>query len=205
MKLLWCNICNVLYTSCWLCFLKLLKFFEFIWGFCVFFTRSISVNNTWLWPMFPVLFCSVNQGLLTAQSFSTVFYYGSVFSIPAGYPSLRIEKNDLRSVTLMEAKAKVKDIAISRERVTLRDVLHEGICISCSLFLFFSVSLYSFFLLKKLPNDFCVLQKGVNIISRIRKGDHTFRTLLLALQSIWSQVVSCGVVNILLSSENYSL
>ena len=44
----------------------------------------------------------------------------------AGYPSLRIEKNDLRSVTLMEAKAKVKDIAISRERVTLRDVLHEG-------------------------------------------------------------------------------
>ncbi|XP_061593561.1 tyrosine-protein kinase RYK isoform X2 [Cololabis saira] len=42
------------------------------------------------------------------------------------YPSLRIEKNDLKSVTLMEAKAKVKDIAISRERVTLRDVLHEG-------------------------------------------------------------------------------
>ncbi|XP_062306981.1 tyrosine-protein kinase RYK isoform X2 [Osmerus eperlanus] len=45
---------------------------------------------------------------------------------PRSYPSLRIEKNDLRSVTLMEAKAKVKDIAISRERVTLRDVLHEG-------------------------------------------------------------------------------
>ncbi|KAM9832500.1 tyrosine-protein kinase RYK [Neosynchiropus ocellatus] len=45
---------------------------------------------------------------------------------PKTYPSLRIEKNDLRSVTLMEAKAKVKDIAISRERVTLRDVLHEG-------------------------------------------------------------------------------
>ncbi|XP_066565249.1 tyrosine-protein kinase RYK isoform X2 [Amia ocellicauda] len=42
------------------------------------------------------------------------------------YPSLRIEKNDLKSVTLLEAKAKVKDIAISRERVTLRDVLHEG-------------------------------------------------------------------------------
>ncbi|RVE73897.1 hypothetical protein OJAV_G00035750 [Oryzias javanicus] len=42
------------------------------------------------------------------------------------YPSLRIEKNDLRSVTLMEAKAKVKDIALSRERVTLKDVLHEG-------------------------------------------------------------------------------
>uniref|UniRef100_A0A8B9KJE8 Tyrosine-protein kinase RYK n=1 Tax=Astyanax mexicanus TaxID=7994 RepID=A0A8B9KJE8_ASTMX len=48
-----------------------------------------------------------------------------VLSAPC-YPSLRIEKNDLRSVTLLEAKAKVKDIAISRERVTLRDVLHEG-------------------------------------------------------------------------------
>lgn len=44
----------------------------------------------------------------------------------SGYPSLRIEKNDLKSVTLMEAKAKVKDIAISRERVTLQDVLQEG-------------------------------------------------------------------------------
>uniref|UniRef100_A0A8K9WLK5 Tyrosine-protein kinase RYK n=1 Tax=Oncorhynchus mykiss TaxID=8022 RepID=A0A8K9WLK5_ONCMY len=43
-----------------------------------------------------------------------------------GYPSLRIEKNDLRSVSLLEAKAKVKDISISRLRVTLRDVLHEG-------------------------------------------------------------------------------
>ncbi|XP_030647459.1 tyrosine-protein kinase RYK [Chanos chanos] len=42
------------------------------------------------------------------------------------YPSLRIEKNDLRSVSLLEAKANVKNIAISRERVTLRDVLHEG-------------------------------------------------------------------------------
>ncbi|KAM9503451.1 LOW QUALITY PROTEIN: tyrosine-protein kinase RYK-like [Salvelinus alpinus] len=42
------------------------------------------------------------------------------------YPSLRIEKNDLRSVSLLEAKAKVKDISISRQRVTLRDVLHEG-------------------------------------------------------------------------------
>ncbi|NP_001089445.1 receptor like tyrosine kinase S homeolog precursor [Xenopus laevis] len=42
------------------------------------------------------------------------------------YPTLRIEKNDLKSVTLQEAKAKVKDISISRERVTLKDVLHEG-------------------------------------------------------------------------------
>ncbi|KAG8445536.1 hypothetical protein GDO86_010344 [Hymenochirus boettgeri] len=42
------------------------------------------------------------------------------------YPTLRIEKNDLKSVTLQEAKAKVKDIAIARERVTLKDVLHEG-------------------------------------------------------------------------------
>uniref|UniRef100_A0A674MFE4 Tyrosine-protein kinase RYK n=1 Tax=Takifugu rubripes TaxID=31033 RepID=A0A674MFE4_TAKRU len=42
------------------------------------------------------------------------------------HPSLHIEKNDLKSVTLLEAKVKVKDIAVSRERVTLRDVLHEG-------------------------------------------------------------------------------
>uniref|UniRef100_A0A452I1Z9 Uncharacterized protein n=1 Tax=Gopherus agassizii TaxID=38772 RepID=A0A452I1Z9_9SAUR len=42
------------------------------------------------------------------------------------YPTLRIEKNDLKSVTMMEAKAKVKDIAISRERITLKDVLQEG-------------------------------------------------------------------------------
>lgn len=62
------------------------------------------------------------------------------FSILAGYPSLRIEKNDLRSVTLLEAKAKVKDIAISRERVTLRDVLHEGTRLSC--FLFSSLSCF---------------------------------------------------------------
>ncbi|XP_039216002.1 tyrosine-protein kinase RYK isoform X1 [Crotalus tigris] len=44
----------------------------------------------------------------------------------SGYPTLRIEKNDLKSVTLIEAKAKVKDIAISRERITLKDVLQEG-------------------------------------------------------------------------------
>ena len=45
----------------------------------------------------------------------------------SGYPTLRIEKNDLRIVTLLEAKAKVKDIAISRERITLiKDVLQEG-------------------------------------------------------------------------------
>ncbi|XP_075197117.1 tyrosine-protein kinase RYK isoform X2 [Anomaloglossus baeobatrachus] len=44
----------------------------------------------------------------------------------SGYPTLRIEKNDLKSVTLQEAKAKVKDIAIARERVTLKDVLQEG-------------------------------------------------------------------------------
>lgn len=45
----------------------------------------------------------------------------------SGYPTLRIEKNDLKSVTLLEAKAKVRDIAISRERITLKDVLQEGI------------------------------------------------------------------------------
>lgn len=65
---------------------------------------------------------SVSSESVLFTSFNTTL----CFSILAGYPSLRIEKNDLRSVTLMEAKAKVKDIAISRERVTLRDVLHEG-------------------------------------------------------------------------------
>ncbi|XP_059506921.1 tyrosine-protein kinase RYK isoform X2 [Stegostoma tigrinum] len=44
----------------------------------------------------------------------------------SGYPTLRIEKNDLKSVTLAEAKARVKDVAISRERVTFKDVLQEG-------------------------------------------------------------------------------
>uniref|UniRef100_A0A2K6BJH1 receptor protein-tyrosine kinase n=1 Tax=Macaca nemestrina TaxID=9545 RepID=A0A2K6BJH1_MACNE len=44
----------------------------------------------------------------------------------SGSPTLRTEKNDLRSVTLLEAKAKVKDIAISRERIALKDVLQEG-------------------------------------------------------------------------------
>ncbi|KAF5921883.1 hypothetical protein HPG69_013057 [Diceros bicornis minor] len=53
-----------------------------------------------------------------------VSWFGFVGS--SGYPTLRIEKNDLRSVTLLEAKAKVKDIAISRERITLKDVLQEG-------------------------------------------------------------------------------
>ncbi|EPY84817.1 hypothetical protein CB1_000443007 [Camelus ferus] len=51
---------------------------------------------------------------------------GEVPRTLSGYPTLRIEKNDLRSVTLSEAKAKVKDIAISRERITLKDVLQEG-------------------------------------------------------------------------------
>lgn len=60
---------------------------------------------------------------LAASSFQNP---GAPTHEPKSYPSLRIEKNDLRSVTLFEAKAKVKDIAISRERVTLRDVLQEG-------------------------------------------------------------------------------
>ncbi|XP_074820278.1 tyrosine-protein kinase RYK isoform X5 [Natator depressus] len=51
---------------------------------------------------------------------------GEVPRALSGYPTLRIEKNDLKSVTLLEAKAKVKDIAISRERITLKDVLQEG-------------------------------------------------------------------------------
>lgn len=60
---------------------------------------------------------------LAASSFQNT---GAPSHESKSFPSLRIEKNDLRSVTLIEAKAKVKDIAISRERVTLRDVLQEG-------------------------------------------------------------------------------
>ncbi|MBW02766.1 Tyrosine-protein kinase RYK, partial [Eschrichtius robustus] len=60
--------------------------------------------------------------LLTPQSYMVPYIQQCL----AGYPTLRIEKNDLRSVTLLEAKAKVKDIAISRERITLKDVLQEG-------------------------------------------------------------------------------
>lgn len=63
-------------------------------------------------------FCSHYKGIY-------IGLFGSAGS--SGYPTLRIEKNDLKSVTLMEAKAKVKDIAISRERITLKDVLQEGI------------------------------------------------------------------------------
>lgn len=92
-------------------------------------------------------------GQKTCQSLESVlftfgFNVSLCFSILAGYPSLRIEKNDLRSVTLLEAKAKVKDIAISRERVTLRDVLHEGTRLSYFLVSFFSC--FFFFLMKKL-------------------------------------------------------
>uniref|UniRef100_A0A8C5F9W5 Receptor like tyrosine kinase n=1 Tax=Gadus morhua TaxID=8049 RepID=A0A8C5F9W5_GADMO len=65
-----------------------------------------------------------SQGL-SQPSTQTTQYLRAGHPQQRSYPSLRIEKNDLRSVTLMEAKAKVKDIAISRERVTLRDVLHE--------------------------------------------------------------------------------
>lgn len=39
---------------------------------------------------------------------------------------LIFQTRDLRSVTLLEAKAKVKDIAMTRERTTLKDVLPEG-------------------------------------------------------------------------------
>lgn len=42
------------------------------------------------------------------------------------YPTLRVDKKDLQSVTLLEAKTKVKDIAMSRERITLANVLQEG-------------------------------------------------------------------------------
>ncbi|CAN0343382.1 unnamed protein product [Lampetra planeri] len=42
------------------------------------------------------------------------------------YPSLKIEKNDLKPLNLPEAKSRVRDIAVARERVTLKQVLQEG-------------------------------------------------------------------------------
>lgn len=70
--------------------------------------------------------------------------FGSAGS--SGYPTLRIEKNDLKSVTLMEAKAKVKDIAISRERITLKDVLQEGIYRTPTLVVYNMVYMYMYFI-----------------------------------------------------------
>lgn len=94
------------------------------------FERNLSVNEHCGSVGTAGLFSPVHVGQKTCRPPKGVTFdlLWSVFFIPAGYPSLRIEKNDLRSVTLLEAKAKVKDIAISRERVTLRDVLHEGTC-----------------------------------------------------------------------------
>ena len=49
----------------------------------------------------------------------TEFGFLFLFSLKQG----RKQKNDLRSVTLSEASAQVKDIAISRERIILKDEL----------------------------------------------------------------------------------
>lgn len=43
-----------------------------------------------------------------------------LFALKKGSEDRR-QKNDLRSVTLLEANAKVKGIAISRERILLKD------------------------------------------------------------------------------------
>lgn len=72
---------------------------------------------------------------MKATSFFLSFLLSFLLSFPPSLfltdpPSLRIEKNDLKSVTLLEAKVRVKDIAVSRERVTLQDVLHEGAFLS---------------------------------------------------------------------------
>lgn len=87
----------------------------------------------------------------------------------------------------MEAKAKVKDIAISRERVTLRDVLHEGTCLPCFVFPppFFSVSLKH-----QRSSEISIPQKGLNIISQnfTEKWNTNSECLLLALQKpCWLQ------------------
>ena len=53
---------------------------------------------------------------------ATDFGFLFLFSLKKGSVFKR-QKNDLRSVTLLEANAKVKGIAISRERKILKDAL----------------------------------------------------------------------------------
>lgn len=55
----------------------------------------------------------------------------------------------------MEAKAKVKDIAISRERVTLRDVLHEGTCLSSVGLLSFALFVFLLMFPAQMTNKMC--------------------------------------------------
>lgn len=87
----------------------------------------------------------------------------------------------------MEAKAKVKDIAISRERVTLRDVLHEGTCLPCFVFPppFFSVSLKT---PKKLRNQHSTERSKHYLQNFTEKWNTNLECLLLALQKrCWLQ------------------
>lgn len=87
----------------------------------------------------------------------------------------------------MEAKAKVKDIAISRERVTLRDVLHEGTCLPCFVFPppFFSVSLKT---PKKLRNQHSTERSKHYLQNFTEKWNTNSECLLLALQKrCWLQ------------------
>lgn len=87
----------------------------------------------------------------------------------------------------MEAKAKVKDIAISRERVTLRDVLHEGTCPPCFVFPppFFSVSLKT---PKKLRNQHSTERSKNYLQNFTEKWNTNSECLLLALQKrCWLQ------------------
>ena len=53
---------------------------------------------------------------------ATEFIFLFLFALKKGSEDRR-QKNDLRSVTLLEANAKVKGIAISRERIILKDEL----------------------------------------------------------------------------------
>lgn len=53
---------------------------------------------------------------------ATEFGFLFLFALKKGSEDRR-QKNDLRSVTLLEANAKVKGIAISRERIILKDEL----------------------------------------------------------------------------------
>ena len=73
--------------------------------------------------LFKKLFCIVTSELCwwyRIWNSNRVWFFVFICT-QAGFSLQRSQKNDLRSVMLLEANAKVKDIAISRERILLKD------------------------------------------------------------------------------------
>lgn len=92
----------------------------------------------------------------------------------------------------MEAKAKVKDIAISRERVTLRDVLHEGnfFLPPCSFLPLHCYSLKMTFIFFKWSGSNISTVSHREVEDKFRESDEHF------CEEPGAQVESCGVVTI---------